>query len=79
MMGRDIPGLRLRLYLLAYGGVALAIEVDDVRGGGTHLAELPSPRQADAVRRERDDGSVGGQPASATFSAFVSAARPNVS
>ena len=47
MMGRDpsgldhgvIPGLRLRLYLLAYGGGALAIEVDDVRGGGTRLAE----------------------------------------
>jgi hypothetical protein len=34
-----IPGLRWRLYLLAYGGGSLAIEVDDVAGGGEHLAE----------------------------------------
>ena len=34
-----IPGLRLRLYLMAYGGGTLAIEVDDVAGGGHHLAE----------------------------------------
>jgi hypothetical protein len=34
-----IPGLRLRLYLLSFGGGTLAIEVDDVPGGGSHLAE----------------------------------------
>ncbi len=34
-----IPGLRWRLYLLGYGGGSLAIEVDDVAGGGRHLAE----------------------------------------
>jgi hypothetical protein len=34
-----IPGLRMRLYLLSYGGGALAIEVDDVRGGGAHIGE----------------------------------------
>lgn len=58
MMGRDpsgldhglIPGLRMRLYLLAYGGGALAIEVDDVRGGGTHLAEYSA-----VVRRMQFD------------------------
>ena len=32
-------GLRMRLYLLSYNHGALAIEVDDVPGGGSHLAE----------------------------------------
>ncbi len=43
-----IPGLRMRLYLLSYGSGALAIEVDDVRGGGTHLPEYSA-----VVRRFR--------------------------
>lgn len=37
-----IPGLTWRLYLLDFDGGSLAIEVNDVAGGGRHLAEYTS-------------------------------------